>query len=103
MFEGRPARSAQRGRRGLDLLDVAVDFDPAPDIADDAARVDEKGAAHDAHILATVILLESPCAVRAGERLVRVAEQRERKPVLRTKALVAGRAVRTHAKHPHSE
>src|SRR5262245_5475625 len=82
---------------------MAVDLYSSPRFANHPVGIDEKGAAHHAHVLAAVVLLERPGAIRAGELFLGVRQQRERQLVFCPKALVTRRAVWTDAEDAHIE
>src|SRR5581483_529241 len=80
-------------RRLQHLIDVARHLDLAPDGADDALLVDEKGRALHAHVFPPIHALFDPGAVGGRSLAVGVAGERERQLVLRLELVVGGDTV----------
>src|SRR3546814_267132 len=84
-------------------LRVAGNPDLAPGLRDAALRVDQEGAALDAHDLAPVHVLLVDHVEGAAQRLVGVADQVEAEALLRAEVLVRPDRVARHAQHGRAE
>src|SRR3546814_8130478 len=84
-------------------LRVAGNLDLAPGPRDAALRVDQEGAALDAHDLAPVHVLLVDHVEGAAQRLVGVADQVEAEALLRAEVLVRPDRVARHAQHGRAE
>src|SRR5688572_25016814 len=77
-FAGRFFIASELPGRGENFPGVPLDAHFAPFAADRALRVNQEGAALDAHHLASVHVLLPPCAEHRGDRVVLVRAEIER-------------------------
>src|SRR5688572_5776076 len=88
--------------RGQNFTGVPLDADLAPFAADRALRVDQEGAALDAHHLATVHVLLLPGTEQRGHRVILVRAELEREIHLVLEFSVRLERIRRDAEYPRA-